>query len=107
MTSRAPVPAEATPGPWGKPRAAWLLMLPVWLYRVLISPWKPPTCRFRPTCSHYAFDALRRHGPWRGTWLTLHRLGRCQPFGEPGFDPVPPEPTPLTAPPATDRSPTH
>lgn len=67
----------------------WLLAIPVWLYRLLVSPWKPPTCRFRPTCSQYALDALRGHGALRGSWLTLRRLCRCHPFTEPGFDPVP------------------
>lgn len=64
-------------------------MLPVWLYRLLVSWWKPPTCRFRPTCSRYALDALRTHGALRGSWLTVRRVCRCHPFTEPGFDPVP------------------
>ena len=68
----------------------WLLMLPVWLYRKLLSPLKPPTCRFHPTCSGYAMEALRVHGALRGSWLTVRRLVRCHPFCEPGFDPVPP-----------------
>jgi putative membrane protein insertion efficiency factor len=68
----------------------WLLLLPVWLYRLLISPWKPPSCRFRPTCSGYALEALHRHGALRGSWLVLRRLCRCHPWCEPGFDPVPP-----------------
>lgn len=68
----------------------WLLMVPIWLYRLLIGSWKPPTCRFDPTCSRYALDALRRHGAIRGVWLTTWRLLRCQPFCEPGHDPVPP-----------------
>ena len=67
----------------------WLLMLPVWLYRKVISPLKPPMCRFEPTCSCYAMEALRVHGALRGSWLTLRRLLRCHPFCEPGFDPVP------------------
>jgi hypothetical protein len=66
-----------------------LLLLPVWLYRALVSPWKPPCCRFRPTCSEYALQALRAHGALRGLWLIGWRLLRCQPFCEPGFDPVP------------------
>jgi len=67
----------------------WLLMLPVWLYRRLVSPWKPAMCRFRPTCSSYALEALRQHGALRGSWLSVRRLCRCHPFTEPGFDPVP------------------
>lgn len=68
----------------------WLLMAPVWLYRKLVSPWKPATCRFRPTCSAYALEALAVHGALRGSWLALRRLLRCHPYCEPGFDPVPP-----------------
>lgn len=67
----------------------WLLMLPVLLYRWLISPWKPPSCRFVPTCSRYALDALREHGALRGTWLAVRRVCRCHPFTPPDFDPVP------------------
>jgi len=65
-------------------------MLPVWLYQRLVGPWKPATCRFHPTCSCYAMEALRVHGAIKGVLLTAWRLLRCQPFGEPGFDPVPP-----------------
>lgn len=64
-------------------------MVPVWLYRLLIGWWKPATCRFEPTCSAYALEALRTHGALRGSWLTVHRLCRCHPFAEAGFDPVP------------------
>jgi len=65
-------------------------MLPVWLYQKLVGPWKPATCRFHPTCSCYAMDALRVHGSVKGVLLTTWRLLRCHPFCEPGFDPVPP-----------------
>lgn len=67
----------------------YVLMAPVWLYRTLISPIKPRTCRFAPTCSLYALQALRRHGALRGSWLVVWRLLRCQPFCECGWDPVP------------------
>ena len=69
---------------------ALLLSFPVWLYRKVISPMKPPTCRFSPTCSAYALEALRVHGALRGTWLSVRRLCRCHPYREPGHDPVPP-----------------
>ena len=68
----------------------WLLLLPVFLYRALVSPWRPRTCRFEPSCSCYAVAALRTHGALRGSLLVLWRLLRCQPFGQPGHDPVPP-----------------
>ncbi|MBL8733497.1 MAG: membrane protein insertion efficiency factor YidD [Planctomycetes bacterium] len=67
----------------------FLLMVPVWLYRLLIGSWKPATCRFEPTCSAYALQALATHGALRGSWLTVRRLCRCHPFCEAGFDPVP------------------
>ncbi len=59
------------------------------LLRHCISPFTPPSCRFTPTCSQYAVEALRRHGPLRGSWLTLRRLSRCHPWGGSGYDPVP------------------
>ncbi len=66
-----------------------LLSLPIRFYRNYISPLKPPSCRFTPTCSAYALEALRKHGPWKGTWLALRRLLRCHPWGGHGYDPVP------------------
>jgi putative membrane protein insertion efficiency factor len=59
------------------------------LYKALISPWLPPACRFEPTCSVYAMEAIEIHGAWRGSWLALRRLLRCHPFTRGGFDPVP------------------
>lgn len=58
-------------------------------YRRFLSPLLPIACRFEPTCSQYALDAIEMHGAWRGGWLTLRRLLRCQPFSRGGFDPVP------------------
>lgn len=69
--------------------AAWLLILPVRFYQLSISPMLPPSCRFTPTCSSYAIEALRKHGPIKGLWLTVKRLSRCHPWGGSGYDPVP------------------
>lgn len=69
--------------------AVWLLCLPILFYRTCISPLTPPSCRFTPTCSAYALEALRRHGPVRGLWLTIRRIMRCHPWGGSGYDPVP------------------
>lgn len=66
-----------------------LITLPITLYQWLISPWLGGHCRFEPTCSHYAKEALLKHGIIKGSWLALRRIGRCQPWGGAGFDPVP------------------
>lgn len=58
-------------------------------YKKGISPWLPPACRFEPTCSVYAYQAIERHGIWRGVGLAAGRLLRCHPFRPGGFDPVP------------------
>jgi putative membrane protein insertion efficiency factor len=58
-------------------------------YQIAISPLLPPACRYTPTCSQYALDALDRHGALKGSWLALMRLARCHPFRRGGFDPVP------------------
>jgi uncharacterized protein len=68
--------------------ARFLLML-IAFYRRAISPFTPPSCRFMPTCSAYAEEAVRRYGAARGGWLALRRLVRCHPFGSSGYDPVP------------------
>jgi putative membrane protein insertion efficiency factor len=68
---------------------ARLLVMLVRGYQVAISPMLPPACRYTPTCSQYAIDALRQHGAMKGSWLALRRLGRCHPFRPGGYDPVP------------------
>ena len=67
----------------------FLLSLLVWGWRLLFGPLLGPACRFQPTCSAYALDALRRHGALKGSFLTLRRLARCHPWGGAGYDPVP------------------
>ena len=66
-----------------------LLILPIRFYQRFVSPMFPPCCRFTPTCSAYAIEALQKHGALRGTWLALRRIARCHPWGGSGYDPVP------------------
>lgn len=68
---------------------AWPLLALVWLYRLAISPWLGNNCRYDPSCSEYALEALRKHGAFRGTWLAARRIARCHPWGGSGYDPVP------------------
>ena len=68
---------------------ARLLVMPILFYQHFITPYTPPACRFTPTCSQYALEALRKYGPLKGLWLTLRRLARCHPWGGSGYDPVP------------------
>ncbi len=69
---------------------ARLAALPVHAYRLLLSPWLGTNCRYQPTCSAYALEALERHGAIRGAWLAMRRIVRCHPGGGSGYDPVPP-----------------
>jgi uncharacterized protein len=68
---------------------AKLLLVLVWIYRRAVSPLLPPACRFHPSCSAYAAEALRRHGAGRGSYLAARRLARCHPLSQGGIDPVP------------------
>lgn len=65
------------------------LLLLVAIYRYVISPLTPPSCRHTPTCSQYMFEAVKIWGPFKGTWLGLVRLSKCHPWGTWGYDPVP------------------
>ena len=67
----------------------WLLIQPIRFYQRFISPLTPPTCRFTPTCSNYAIQAIRKHGPFKGVALAVWRILRCHPWGGSGYDPVP------------------
>ena len=66
-----------------------ILILPIRLWQVTLSRVLSPSCRFTPSCSHYGIEALKKHGPIKGSWLTLRRIGRCHPWGPSGYDPVP------------------
>lgn len=68
---------------------AYIVSLPIRGYRLLFSPWVGHGCRYHPTCSAYALEALRKHGGIKGTVLTLRRIGRCHPWGGSGVDNVP------------------
>lgn len=88
-------PDRPSPG-W----AARFALVLIAAYRVLLSPFVGGACRFTPSCSVYAEEALRLHGLGRGGWLTLRRVARCHPFGGFGYDPVPPGAMETPAPPA-------
>ncbi len=85
-----------------KSLATSLLIGLVRLYRLIISPLFPPVCRFQPTCSQYAMEAIARFGPLRGSWMALRRVSRCHPLHPGGYDPVPP-----LSPTDTETHPSH
>lgn len=66
-----------------------IMLAMIAFYRTCISPLIPPTCRYTPTCSQYAQEAIKKYGPFKGGWLALKRILRCHPFGGSGYDPVP------------------
>ena len=68
---------------------ATFLVLLIQGYQLVISPLLGPSCRYLPSCSAYAIEAVRVHGPWRGSWLAVRRVSRCHPFRPGGYDPVP------------------
>jgi putative membrane protein insertion efficiency factor len=76
--------------------AGRVLALPIIAYRRWVSPGLPARCRFYPSCSAYALEAITRHGALKGFWLAVRRIGRCHPFHPGGYDPVPPGRTEAT-----------
>ncbi|MBO5641653.1 MAG: membrane protein insertion efficiency factor YidD [Prevotella sp.] len=69
--------------------AVSILLAPIWVYQHCISPFTPSVCRFTPTCSQYAKEAIIKHGPIKGLYLAIWRILRCNPWGGCGYDPVP------------------
>ena len=69
---------------------AYIVSLPVRAYRLIFSPWVGHNCRYHPTCSAYALEALEKHGAIKGSWLAARRIARCHPWGGAGIDNVPP-----------------
>jgi putative membrane protein insertion efficiency factor len=67
----------------------YFLIIPIKLYQILLSPLIGPSCRFTPTCSNYAIEAINKHGPLKGLWLAIKRISKCHPWGDSGHDPVP------------------
>ena len=68
---------------------SFLLVIPIKLYQILISPILGPNCRYHPTCSQYSIEAINKHGPFKDTWLAIKRISSCHPWGGSGHDPVP------------------
>ncbi len=69
--------------------ARWIFLAFLRIYRIFLSPFFGGACKYHPSCSSYAYEAIDRHGPWRGSMLALKRLGRCRPHTQGGYDPVP------------------
>ena len=67
----------------------FILILPIKLYQILISPFLGPSCRFNPTCAQYSIEAIQKYGPIKGSWLSIKRISKCHPWGKSGHDPVP------------------
>ncbi|WP_199118533.1 membrane protein insertion efficiency factor YidD [Pedobacter sp. ASV28] len=68
---------------------SWLFLWLIRLYQLLLSPLLGASCRFTPTCSQYGIEAIKKHGPFKGGWLTVKRIASCHPWGRHGHDPVP------------------
>jgi hypothetical protein len=67
----------------------WIALKLIRFYQLAISPWLPPSCIYTPSCSKYGYEAISKYGVIKGGWLTLKRLGRCGPWSQGGYDPVP------------------
>lgn len=80
-------------GKWILKLLGQVILVPVYIYKYAISPLTPASCRHYPTCSAYAVEAVKIHGPFRGFWLATRRIARCHPWGTSGYDPVPPRGT--------------
>lgn len=72
-----------------KKTGIFITLIPVYVYKYGISPLTPPSCRYTPTCSEYALQAVKKYGPVKGGWLSVKRISRCHPWGGHGYDPVP------------------
>jgi uncharacterized protein len=84
------LPSSAIGGGHSARVSAWPLLALLWIYRRFVSPVLPPACRYHPSCSQYAVEAVIAHGPIRGAWMAVRRLARCHPWAAGGPDPVPP-----------------
>jgi len=74
---------------YAKKIGIFLALIPIYFYKYCISPLTPASCRFVPTCSEYALQAVKKYGPFKGGYLAIRRILRCHPWGGHGFDPVP------------------
>ncbi|MDR3338571.1 MAG: membrane protein insertion efficiency factor YidD [Candidatus Symbiothrix sp.] len=72
-----------------KKACIFVALLPIFFYKYCISPFTPASCRYTPTCSEYALQAIKKYGPFKGVWLATKRILRCHPWGGQGYDPVP------------------
>ena len=72
-----------------KKTGIFIVLIPIYFYKYCISPLLPPSCRYTPTCSEYALQAIKKYGPFKGGWLTIKRISKCHPWGGHGYDPVP------------------
>jgi putative membrane protein insertion efficiency factor len=72
-----------------KKTGIFIALIPIYFYKYCISPLTPPSCRYIPTCSEYALQAIKKYGPFKGGWLAVKRISRCHPWGGHGYDPMP------------------